>query len=50
MWFFKILLLFIFFTSVIPSKKIQIDIESDDIVINEDGIEEEEEENEELAA
>lgn len=50
MWFIKILLLFIIFTSVIPAKKFQIDIESHDIVLNEDGTEEEEEENEELAA
>lgn len=50
MWFMKILLLFFIFTSVASSMKLQIDIESHDIAINEDGTEEEEEENEELAA
>lgn len=50
MWFIKILLLFFIFTSVAPSIKLQTDIESLEIVINEDGTEEEEEENEELAA
>lgn len=50
MWFIRILLLFIIFTSVIPSKKFLNDVESSDIALNEDGTEEEEEENEELAA